>query len=788
VTVLVLHHRGSLAGSPYDRWLAGHDVVLLCSREGLDLIGEELPAVHGYRHIEAVTGYETAGRVEARVLELAAVHPIEYLVNCQEFDLERAAQLREILGLPGQRLDGAEAFRNKLSMKDTLSAAGIPVAPYQAVECETDLVAFAAEHGFPVVVKPRNGAGSVGVRIIRDDNGLTGFELEGELRSNLMVEAFVEGSMCHVDGLVVDGRLVFAWPSEYLFVEADFATDRAGRRDVALDRDDPLTGRLLTFTDEVLAAMPSPRTFAFHAEVFVRPDGSFVVCEVACRTGGAAIREVLRALFDVDINEWWMRGEVGLPLPASRLSPRRAAGQVFFTRRPGVVRAVPGEPPFPWLTKATVMVRPGQVGRTAAYTSDAMAFFIVTGENRAQVERRLRKVEKWFLTALHLDPPNALKGSFRALPRHRGEAGEREAGGVVVAGGGIAGLAAGIALAKAGVPVTVVERAPELLAVGSGLVLAPNGVAALDALDPDVGVAVREAGHVAEPGQTRPWLDRTGRLRSAEPIGELLTRWGTPQVSVRRSALQAILLDAARAAGVTIRTGASVTNFTDHGDHVDVHLDDGHTLTAGALLGADGVRSTVRAQLLADGPPRYCGYTSVRGEATAPPGLPYGFVAADENTHLFAAPIGPGRIYWAAKFDAPQGEWPAKTQEQARVELLDLIDGWDERIVATVGQEGPLVLTDVLDRDPVPQWTINRVTLLGDAAHPMSPAVGQGVSLAVEDAVVLAECLHDDMPAALASYETTRAPRAEFVVGRSRQGRTVVAGGDDQVYAWRPAA
>jgi 2-polyprenyl-6-methoxyphenol hydroxylase-like FAD-dependent oxidoreductase len=355
---------------------------------------------------------------------------------------------------------------------------------------------------------------------------------------------------------------------------------------------------------------------------------------------------------------------------------------------------------------------------------------------------------------------------------------------VVVAGGGIAGLAAGVALTKAGVRATIIERAPELLAVGSGLVLAPNGVAALDALGQKIGAAVRAAGHVAEPGQVRPWLDRAGEVQSTEAIGDLKTRWGWPQVSVRRSALQAILLDAARAAGVTIRTGVTVGGFTDHGDHVAVA-----DLRADALLGADGVRSAVRAQLLGDGPPRYCGYTSIRGEAPAPAGLPYGFVAADGGTHLFAAGIGGGRIYWAAKFDARQGEWPVKSQEEARAGLLELIDGWDPRVVEAIRAPGPVVLTDVLDRDPVPQWTKNRVTLLGDAAHPMSPAVGQGVSLAVEDAVVLADCLrHNDVPTALERYQDLRAPRAAFVVGRSRQGRTVVAGGDDQVYAWRPAA
>jgi 2-polyprenyl-6-methoxyphenol hydroxylase-like FAD-dependent oxidoreductase len=367
---------------------------------------------------------------------------------------------------------------------------------------------------------------------------------------------------------------------------------------------------------------------------------------------------------------------------------------------------------------------------------------------------------------------------------------------VLVAGGGIGGLTAAVALRRAGVEVTVLERAPGFVAVGSGMVLAPNGIHALDVIDPALGAAVRLAGHVAAPGQARPWFDRAGAVTSTDPIGDLEARWGAPQVSLRRSALQAVLLTAARAAGVRLRTGAHVTGHVDRGDRVEVRLADGTTLSCAALVGADGVRSAVRATVLADGPPRYCGYTSVRGEATAPAGLPYGYVASDGGTHLFAAAVGPGELYWAAKLDARAGEWPAKTPAAARADLLGLLDGWDERVVATIREPGPLVLTDVVDRDPVPNWTSGRVTLLGDAAHPMSPAVGQGASIALEDAAVLGACTGGtaDLPAALARYSALRAPRAAAVVGRSRSDRTVVVRAgqveDDfaELYGWRPEA
>ena len=411
---LILHHRGSLAASPYDRWLADYDgdVVLLASRQHLELVGEELPSGDtGYRQLEALPDYEAGGRVEARALELARRYRLDRIIACQEQDLERAAQLREILGLPGQRLSSVLVFRDKVMMKDAARAAGIPVAAYRDVECAVDIIAFAAEHGFPIVVKPRDSAASIDVAILHTPEALDGYldraELSGRYRPNLMVESFVPGPMCHIDGLVIGGRVIFAWPSQYLFVEADFAEDHRGRLDVTLDPDDPLTARLLDFADRLLDALPGPDNFAFHAEVFHTPDDRLVLCEIACRTGGTAIRQILRTLFGVDANEAWVRAELGLPVPIvldrTPLRPSTMAGQLSVTRRPGTVLAVPGRPPFPWIEQAAVFVRAGQTINRAAFSSDLMASFVVAGSDRELVERRLRRVETWFLSGLVID-------------------------------------------------------------------------------------------------------------------------------------------------------------------------------------------------------------------------------------------------------------------------------------------------------------------------------------------------------------------------------------------------
>ena len=343
----------------------------------------------------------------------------------------------------------------------------------------------------------------------------------------------------------------------------------------------------------------------------------------------------------------------------------------------------------------------------------------------------------------------------------------------VVAGGGIGGLALGIALRRIGAQVIVAEQAARIQDVGAGLVLYPNGVKALEAISARLGAAVRAAGHVSEPGETRPVLSPRGEVLADDPVGLLGARFGAPQVSLLRSALQETLLDEAVAAGVTLRTGVRVVDHADHGDHVEVALAGGTTLRADLLVGADGVHSRVRQQLLADGPAVYRGFSTLRGRGAAPAAYPAGFVIKGAEADLFAAPVGGGQLYWSAKINAEPGVWPVKEPAAAIRDLLDLISGWDGRVRDLIGGTDPdgLVMTDINDRDPGAEWTRGRVALLGDAAHPMTPALGQGAGMAVEDAVVLARCLHETgaVPPALAAYTARRAPHTAVAVRLSRR-------------------
>lgn len=348
-----------------------------------------------------------------------------------------------------------------------------------------------------------------------------------------------------------------------------------------------------------------------------------------------------------------------------------------------------------------------------------------------------------------------------------------------VVGGGAGGLAAAAALARCDFEVTVVERVPSHEPAGAGLMLYPNGVAALDAISGRLGRRIREAGHVVGPDEERLLLSSSGRVLAREKIGRLGWPDGTPSISILRTALQDSLLDAAVSAGVEVRMGTVASEYATDRGSVSVRLSDGSTRTTDLLVGADGIRSTVRQQMLADGSPRYCGYTSVRGHTLGEWPWPRGFVANGNGVQIYAAPVDEGTLYWTAKITAPPGVWRQLGPEGAQRRLAELIADWPAPIVRLIAGSDPgdVAVTDIHDREPVTRWVDGRVALLGDAAHPMAPALGQATAMALEDAVVLAAEVRThvvnggrgDFDAALHAYQRQRTERTSRVVLLSRR-------------------
>lgn len=336
---------------------------------------------------------------------------------------------------------------------------------------------------------------------------------------------------------------------------------------------------------------------------------------------------------------------------------------------------------------------------------------------------------------------------------------------VAIAGAGIGGLALGAALRQAGIEFTVYERAAKLHPVGAGLTMQANAMAALRTLDLDEAVA--SAGAVLGEAVI---LDRTGRLLQAIDLGRLGRELGAPVVGIHRARLHRILLDACGADGV--RTDREVIGCEDEGERIRLRFRDGSAEEADLLVGADGLRSAVRAGLLGESPLRYSGYTSWRGICRAMDPAPVARTSESwgEGARFGIVPVGSGELYWFATANAPAGgeDPPGRIRES----LLERFAGWHEPIARILERtvEEEIVRTDIHDRPPVRRWSKGRVVLLGDAAHPMTPNLGQGGCQAIEDAVVLARALRSfsTLAEALRWYENARVRRANQIVRNSR--------------------
>lgn len=336
----------------------------------------------------------------------------------------------------------------------------------------------------------------------------------------------------------------------------------------------------------------------------------------------------------------------------------------------------------------------------------------------------------------------------------------------LIAGAGIGGLTTAIALRQAGIEVDVFERAPALLEVGAGISLWPNAVKLLDRLG--VGATLRAASATSYRGGIHDWR---GRLLAPADSDELLREFGAPVLIVHRADLLSALHEAAGSERVHL--GAPVQSFSQDDDGVDVHLGDGRTVRGTLLIGADGIRSAVRAQLFPAVQPRDAGQTAWRGIASyaARPDATFWGETWGAGTRFGIVPIAGERVYWFAVRNAgPSG---AGVVVGHKAELTRLFGSWHEPIPQLIAAvpDAAILYNDIYDLPPMPTWTHRRVTLLGDAAHATTPNLGQGGCQAIEDAVALARALREiqNVEVALRSYEAQRIRRANMITALSRR-------------------
>jgi salicylate hydroxylase len=346
---------------------------------------------------------------------------------------------------------------------------------------------------------------------------------------------------------------------------------------------------------------------------------------------------------------------------------------------------------------------------------------------------------------------------------------------IVIAGAGIGGLTAALALAARGFRVSVLEKAARLEEAGAGLQLSPNASRVLIGL----GLGARLAPHAITPDAVRIMTARSGREVMRLPLGDAAAQAGAPYWVIHRADLQAALLAAVREhPAIELRLGCAVADVAIDAAGVTIHGGAGDPLHAVALIGADGVWSAVRQRLFPQAQPAFAGLIAWRGTfdaglLSAEPVLHQVQLWMGPHAHLVAYPISGGRQVnmvaivpgdwqqpgWSEPGDAAElarhfatARWPAEA-----LAMIGAVAAWRRWALFTMPDGGV--------------WNEGPVALLGDAAHAMLPFAAQGAGMAIEDAAVLAECLGDaaGIPAALARYAAMRRSRVGRVQRTARQ-------------------
>jgi salicylate hydroxylase len=348
---------------------------------------------------------------------------------------------------------------------------------------------------------------------------------------------------------------------------------------------------------------------------------------------------------------------------------------------------------------------------------------------------------------------------------------------IAVIGGGIGGLTAALSLRQAGFEVNVYEQAPELTQIGGGINMGPNAVRILRRLGLAAGLD-REGVRPFFTHQRR-WQD--GRTLQRAPLNPLCEQlYGAPHITIHRADLLDVI--ASDFPAERIYLGHRLAGLADSGDCIEAWFENGVRITADIVVGADGINSAVRAALFGEEAPVFAGCVAYRGLVPADRIADLALETGNQSwvgpgAHLVHYPVSRGRLLnfvgWTEHDEWNREDW---TDRATVARALAAFEGWHPQVRRIISAADTCFIWALFDREPLPRWSVDRTTLLGDACHPMYPFMGQGAAQVIEDGAALAACLaaggNADPAESLRHYERLRLPRVTRLQDMSRANKT----------------
>ena len=393
MSIFILN-RTRLGRDPYDKWIEDIDnEVHFLTRN--DVV-EDFKKLGKF---DAVEGFSNFSKSELpyRYIDKHINEKNEnYLVSIHEYDLIKAGKVRDRYGLEGQSAISAQAFRDKVKMKELLKDA-IVVPKFKKVTSVYDILDFINEVGFPVVIKPVDMAASVDVFVVKNEQELDSV-LEHGIGTNWEIEEFIDGEMYHIDGLYGSDKILLCRPSKYINGCLAYK-DNKFLGSVLLTKENPLFNELKYSVKKVLDTLPTPKsTIAFHAEFFVTADNNIILCEIASRVGGVKIVEVLEHATGVNILKEWVRAQCGVNNSQEYHDNDEYGGWVLIPPQNGKLVKINKDFPYgDWVAIAEVNY--DLIGKEfdgAGSSIDQIAEFAIKGKNEEEVIIRIEQINEWF--------------------------------------------------------------------------------------------------------------------------------------------------------------------------------------------------------------------------------------------------------------------------------------------------------------------------------------------------------------------------------------------------------
>ncbi len=362
---------------------------------------------------------------------------------------------------------------------------------------------------------------------------------------------------------------------------------------------------------------------------------------------------------------------------------------------------------------------------------------------------------------------------------------------IAIIGAGIGGMTAAVTLAKKGIKVSIFEQAPELSEVGAGLTITPNATKGLMYLG--LEKQMKEVGMAHSQQGVRHF--ETGEMIVPLERGEkMLEKYGAYQLQAHRADVHNVLIDELKLhESNTIYTNHELIDLNEKNNSVELVFSNNETYEVDFVIGADGNRSAVRKIILGDDDPQFAGYVAWRGL------VPTELLDEDDfdecGSSAFIAPgrvfarylVRNGKLYNYVAFLATD-EWAEEGWAiPSKVDIvMDIFSDYNQQVknIIAATPANDLFKWGIFAREPVSKWSTKNITLLGDAAHPLEPFMGQGASLAIEDGVVLGRIIEDSESSdeIVSRYEAARIERAHFVTEHSKRAGARFTGIDPEKY------